>query len=258
MERIMVRTETRRDGAHLRIVIDEPKGNIVSIAVLRAVRAALAGVAQTPHVKLVTIEGAGDHFSYGASVEEHLPGVIGDALVELHGLVRDLLNTPAPTAALVRGRCLGGGFEIALACDLIFAGTTAMLGVPEITLGVFPPAAAALLPRRIGPTRAASAILSGHVWPVEHWKNAGLIELVAPSQELSAAVDHWFNAQLATKSAAALRHATRACRTALRKEVESLLPELERQYLESLMQTHDAVEGLQAFLDKRQPVWSDA
>jgi cyclohexa-1,5-dienecarbonyl-CoA hydratase len=254
----MVRTETRRDGAHLRIIVDEPKGNIVSIAVLRAIRAAVAGVEQTPHVKLVTIEGAGDHFSYGASIEEHLPGVIDSALAELHGLVTDLLAAPAPTAALVRGRCLGGGFEIALACDLIFAGTTAMLGVPEITLGVFPPAAAALLPRRIGTSRATAAILTGHVWPVEHWKNAGLIELVAPAQELSAAVDHWFTAQLATKSAAALRHAARASRATLRKDVAAVLPELERLYLESLMRTHDAVEGLQAFLDKRQPAWSDA
>lgn len=254
----MVRAEARRGGAHLRIVIDEPKTNILTTSVVRALRGAAVEGARSPHLKLLTIEGAGDHFSYGASVEEHLPGAIYGALVELHGLVRDLLALPAPTAALVRGRCLGGGFEVAMACDLIFAGTTAMLGVPEVALGVFPPAASALLPLRIGASRAASAIITGHVAPVEHWKAAGVIELVAPSQELLQAVDHWFDAHLASKSAAALRHAALASRRALRREFDEVLPELERLYLDSLMRTHDAVEGIKAFLEKRQPAWSDA
>jgi cyclohexa-1,5-dienecarbonyl-CoA hydratase len=254
----MVRTEERHGGAHLRLIVDEPKSNILTMAVMRGIREALAGVGRSSHVKLVTIEGAGDHFSYGASVEEHLPGVISGALVELHGVVRDLLAASAPTAAIVRGRCLGGGLEVALACDLIFAASNAMLGVPEVTLGVFPPAAAALLPLRVGVTRAASAILTGRVAPADHWAAAGLIELVAPSQELPHAVDHWFDANLAGRSAVALRHAALASRRALRREVEDVLPELERLYLDSLMRTHDAVEGIQAFLDKRQPSWSDA
>lgn len=252
----MVRTEWRHDGGHFRIVIDEPKGNLVSIAVLRDVRAALGEVARAPRVKLVTIEGAGDHFSYGASVDEHLPGVIDGALAELHGLVRDLLALRAPTAALVRGRCLGGGFEVALACDLIFAGNTAMLGVPEIALGVFPPAAAALLPARVGASRAASAVITGRVAPVDHWAEAGLIELVAPAQELMAAVDHWFEANLAPRSAAALGCAALASREALGRAVDAVLPRLERLYLDTLMRTDDAVEGVTAFIEKRQPVWS--
>lgn len=254
----MVRAESRRAGAHLRLIVDEAKSNILSTAVIRDLRAALIEGARSPHVKLATIEGAGDHFSYGASVEEHLPGAIYGALVELHGLVRDLLALPAPTAALVRGRCLGGGFEIAIACDLIFAGATSVMGVPEVGLGVFPPAASALLPLRIGVSRAASAILTGQVAPIEHWKTAGLIELVAPPQELLQAVDHWFDAHLAGKSAAALRHAALASRRSLRREVDEVLPELERLYLDSLMRTHDAVEGIKAFIEKRQPAWSDA
>jgi cyclohexa-1,5-dienecarbonyl-CoA hydratase len=253
-----VRTESTHGGGHLRLIVDQPKSNILTVDVIRELRAALGGVAKLPATKLVTIEGAGDHFSYGASIEEHRPGAIETALPELHGLVRDLLAVPAPTAAIVRGRCLGGGFEVALACDLIFASATAVLGLPEISLGVFPPAAIALLPRRAGGSRATSAILGGQARPVDAWVHAGIIELTAPAQELMHAVDHWFDLNLAPRSAAALRCTALANRLALTKHVDALLPELERFYLETLMQTRDAVEGIAAFIEKRAPVWSNA
>lgn len=254
----MVRAERRHSGAHLRVIVDEPKANIISIAVMRALRDALAQVTPASCVKLVTLEGAGDHFSYGASVEEHRPGVIDVALAELRGTIEALLAVPAPTAAIVRGKCLGGGFELALACDLMFASTTATLGVPEIALGVFPPAAAALLPVRVGASRAASAVLTGTSAPATTWATTGLLELTAAPAELEAAVEHWFAAHLAPRSAAALRFAAIASRVNARRQIETVLPELERLYLEGLMHTKDAVEGIEAFLDKRQPVWSDA
>lgn len=254
----MVRTEHRHNGAQLRLIIDEPKANIISIAVMRELRDALVQVTPASGLKLVTLEGAGDHFSYGASVEEHRPGVIDAALAELRGTIEALLAVPAPTAAIVRGKCLGGGFELALACDLIFAGTTATLGVPEIALGVFPPAAAALLPVRVGASRAASTVLTGMAVPATAWAATGLLELTAAPAELEAAVDHWFIAHLEPRSAAALHFAAVASRVSVRRQVETVLPELERLYLDALMRTKDAVEGIEAFLAKRPPVWSDA
>jgi cyclohexa-1,5-dienecarbonyl-CoA hydratase len=254
----MIRLERSRGGARLRLIIDEPKANIVTIAVMQELRGLLAEVRPACGVKLVTLEGAGDHFSFGASVEEHRPGAIAVALAELRGTIEALLALPAPTAAIVRGRCLGGGFELALACDLIFAAPTASLGVPEIALGVFPPAAAALLPVRVGASRAASAILTGVASPATAWANTGLIELTAAASELEHAVDHWFETHLATRSAAALQHAALASRAAVRHQVQTVLPDLERRYLDILMRTKDAVEGIEAFLEKRQPVWSNA
>jgi len=237
--------------------IFHPKGNIITAEIVEALRPALENAAQNPHLKLVTIEGEGADFSFGASVPEHAPDQIGRVLPLMHALIKDLLEVPAVTAAIVRGRCLGGGFELALACDLIFAADTAMFGLPEIVLGVFPPAASALLPARVGYARATRAVLSGESRPTAYWANAGLIELAAPAGELESRVDSWFDEHLAPKSAAALRHASAAVRAGLLAHVRDTLPGLERLYLEDLMRTYDAPEGIEAFLQKRAPHWRD-
>ena len=254
----MVRIQTQQDGGRLQLILDRPSANILSIEMIRDLRAAIASVPEWPHVRLVTIEGSGGHFSYGASVEEHRPEAIGGTLGELHGLIRDLLACPAPTAAIVRGRCLGGGFEVALACDLIFAASDAKLGVPEVGLGVFPPAAAALLPARVGASRAASAVLTGRVASADSWAATGLIEATASADDLEPVVLRWFDANLAPRSAAALRCAAFASRVSIVQQIEITLPRLEHLYLDTLMRTHDAREGIEAFLSKREPQWQHA
>ena len=234
-----------------------PKGNIITAEMIGALVQSLERIAANPHLKLVTFEGAGADFSFGASVPEHAPAVIGKVLPEAHALIHALLDLPAVTAAAVRGRCLGGGFEIALACDFIFAEESAVFGLPEIALGVFPPAASALLPARVGTARATSAIVTGKTGPASAWRDAGLLEAAVPDGTLQAAIDGWFDAHLAGKSAAALRYATAAARHGLRQHVRAILPELEQLYLSELMSTHDAAEGVAAFLQKRVPRWTD-
>lgn len=246
-----------RDQTRAAFRLFHPKGNIVTAEMIRAFGQSLDTIAENPHLKLVTIEGAGADFSFGASIPEHAPGEIEQVLPAAHALIGAILDLPVVTAALVRGRCLGGGFEIALACDFIFAEDSAVFGLPEVTLGVFPPAAAALLPARIGTARATSAIVTGKALPASHWHAAGLLEAVVPDGTLDGEVDRWFEAQLRWKSGAALRYATAAARLALRQHVRAVLPELEQLYLSDLMQTHDAPEGIAAFLDKRAPKWTD-
>jgi cyclohexa-1,5-dienecarbonyl-CoA hydratase len=234
-----------------------PKGNILTLEMVSALRAALDSVGENPHLKLITLEGAGEDFSFGASIPEHAPAEIGRVLPEMHALIYDLLDAPAPTAALVRGRCFGGGFELALACDMIFADQGARFALPEIALGVFPPAASALLPPRTGYAASTGAIITGDVRDAESWRAQGLVALVADGTSLSAAVDDWFDTHLASRSAAALRHAAAAARMGLVAHVRTVLPQLERLYLEDLMRTHDAVEGIDAFMAKRTPSWTD-
>jgi cyclohexa-1,5-dienecarbonyl-CoA hydratase len=246
------------DRARANLRLFHPKGNIVTREMIAALGEALAGLHGERHLKLLTIEGEGSDFSFGASIHEHTPGEIGRVLPEAHRLTLALLDAPAVTAAVVRGRCLGGGFELALACDLIFAAESATFGLPEISLGVFPPAAAALLPQRVGAARATVAILSGAAVPASEWMDAGLVTAVAPQEDLVSAVDRWFVKHLAPKSASALKYAARAARASLRQVVASLLPELERLYLSDVMRTDDAREGIAAFLEKRAPQWTDS
>ena len=237
--------------------LSHPKGNILTAEMIGALMQALDSLADSPHLKLVTIEGDGADFSFGASIPEHAPGEIQRVLPEMHALVHALLDFPAVTAAIVRGRCLGGGFELALACDFIFAERTGVFGLPEIALGVVPPAASALLPARVGVARATSAILTGASRPAGAWREAGLIEELFEPGAVAAGVDRWFDAHLRGRSAAALRHATAAARLSLRHHVRGILPELERLYLGDLMGTADAAEGIAAFLDRRAPRWID-
>ena len=240
-----------------RLVLDAPPANVITRAMIAELRGHLDELADDSDVKLLTLEGAGSHFSYGASVPEHLPPAVKDMLPTFHALIRALLEVPAPTAAIVRGRCLGGGFELALACDLVFAADTALLGVPEVTLGVFPPAAAALLPARIGTARAARAVIAGDALSASWWAEAGLVTQVSPPDRLDDDVREWFARYVAPRSAVALSHASRAVRESLRVSALPVLAALEQQYLKALIFTHDGVEGCRAFVEKRPPQWKD-
>lgn len=252
-----VQLSLNRDRSRAAIRLFHPKGNIVTAEMIGALTQALDPLAHEPHLKLLTIEGAGRDFSFGASIPEHAPGAIDRVLPEAHELIYALLDFPAVTAAIVRGRCLGGGFEIALACDFIFAEASATFGLPEIALGVFPPTAAALLPQRVGVARASRAILTGAPASAAEWAAAGMLEAVVDEGTIEAAVERWFDERIRPRSAAALRHATTAARLSLLRHVRAVLPELEQLYLSDLMRTADAAEGIAAFLQKRAPKWSD-
>jgi cyclohexa-1,5-dienecarbonyl-CoA hydratase len=246
------------DGQVARLTLAAPKANVLDLAMMEDLGNALADLAQCRRVKAVVLGAEGPHFSFGASVQEHLPEQVGALLPRLGRLLRQLLDVPAPTIAAVRGQCLGGAFELVLACDLIVAEETAELGCPEIKLAVFPPAAAALLPLRVGASRAAELVLTGGVWRGSAALAAGLVARLATAGELDSVVDGWIRTDFLPRSAAALGHAARAVRLALRRALEHDLPTLERAYLEELMAEPDAVEGLRAFLEKRPPRWGQS
>jgi cyclohexa-1,5-dienecarbonyl-CoA hydratase len=239
------------------IVFSERPGNVITASLVAQVRAVLDDLLDSPHLRLVTFEGAGPNFSFGASVPEHTAERIRSVLPEMHAFFRDLVAFPAPTAAVVRGLCLGGGFELALCCDFIMAADNASFGLPEISLGVFPPTASVLLPARVGAARATAAILDGLPRSASEWSHAGLIAHMAPEADLGRTVDEWFTRTLSEHSAEALRHAVRAVRAPVAAALESGLATAERLYLNDLMVTTDANEGVRAFLEKRAPRWKD-
>ncbi|MEX0880139.1 MAG: enoyl-CoA hydratase/isomerase family protein [Thermoanaerobaculia bacterium] len=252
-----IRCTSERSGQIQRIVLDRPKGNVIDLEMIAAIRARLAELSADPGpAKLLVFEGAGEHFSFGASVEEHLPGRVAELLPAFHGLFRDLEALGVPTTALVRGQCLGGAFEIALWCGVVFCEPSARLGVPETKLGVFPPIAAIALPWRVPGARATQMIISGDSYDAQDAAACGLVDRCTNDAET--ALQQWFDERLAGKSAVAVRMAWRASRRLLSRALAIDLPELERLYLEELMAHRDPVEGLTAFLERRQPVWKDA
>lgn len=253
----LITAQAIENGGWRRILLNTPPANVISRATVAELAKELAAAASDRDLKLLTIEGAGPHFSYGASVSEHLPPAVTELLAEFHGLIRALLDLPVATAAIVRGRCLGGGFELALACDFIFAATDAQMGVPEVTLGVFPPAAAALLPARVGVSKAGRVIMTGETLTAAEWHAAALVLELAAPERLMSTVEAWFLHHLAPRSAVALRHAALASRAVLRSLALPALAALERDYLDSLLATHDGVEGVSAFVEKRPPVWTN-
>ncbi|HLI63775.1 MAG TPA: enoyl-CoA hydratase/isomerase family protein [Terriglobales bacterium] len=250
-----VRLEFEHEGQVARVVLSAPRANIVDQPMIAALESAFDELASRADLKAIVLAGDGPNFSFGASVQEHLPEHIADALSRLHALLRQIARAPAPTIAAVRGQCLGGGFELVLACDLVLAEETAQLGCPEIQLGVFPPAASALLPVRIGGGAAAALVLGGKNISASTAAGIGLVNRIAAPGQLDAALSEWLAAEFLPRSASALRCAALAIRRPLLRALKDDLPALERLYLQDLMSDPDAVEGIRAFLEKRTPRW---
>lgn len=253
----LVRVIDEAGGTWRRLRLDAPPGHLLSLAMVKALTAAVEEAARRPGLKWLTIEGSRGQFSYGASIPEHLPARMSEVLPSMHGLMRLVLDFAAPTAALVDGRCLGGGFELALCCDAIVATTHATFGLPEIKLAAFPPVAAALLPIRVGATRASRAVLTGDALPASYWHQAGLVSVVPETASLYEAAFSWFARYLAPRAAVALSHAALAARTVWRPQVERALEENERRYLDELLASPDADEGVRAWMEKRPPQWRE-
>lgn len=242
-----------REGALLRLRLARPKANILDAAMIAALDRAFAGHAGNSALRGVLIDHEGPHFSFGASVEEHQPGQCAGMLAALHALLLRMLEWPVPILVAVRGQCLGGGLEFACAGNFLFAAPDAQFGQPEIKLAVFAPAASCLLPPRIGQSRAEDLLFSGRSIDAPTALAWGLANELA--DDPAAAALAYFEAHLAGRSASSLGYALRAVRTPLIEQLRRRLSEVEALYLDGLMNTRDAVEGLQAFLDKRTPKW---
>ena len=241
------------EGRLLRLRLNRPKANLIDAAMIAALDAALARNSGNGQLGAVLLDAEGSHFSFGASVEEHMPAQCAAMLAGLHRLVMRMIEFPVPLLVAVRGQCLGGGLEVALAAHFMFVASDAALGQPEMKLGVFAPAASCLLPELIGPLRSLDLLVSGRsVTGLEAAAMGIASEAVADPEHAALA---YFEEHLATKSASSLRYAVKAARLDYVARVRNKIRSVERLYLEELMATHDAVAGLEAFVAKRPPQW---
>ena len=189
-----------------------------------------------------------------AYVADHEGEKVATMLRGFHAAIRRLRELPAPTLAVVDGHCLGGGMELALACDLVLASERARFGQPEIALGCFPPVAAALYPQRFGHQRTMELLLSGRPLTAERAERLGLVNWLVPAEELEerlAAVA----GELAGASRAVVRLTKRAVQAGADQPFDAALATAERIYLDELTRTADMHEGVAAFLAKRPPLW---
>lgn len=240
------------DGRLLRLRLNRPKANLIDAAMIAALQDALRQHLASADLAGILLDAEGPHFSFGASVEEHMPAQCEAMLKSIHALVLQLVESPVPVLVAVRGQCLGGGLEVALAGHMIFVAPEASLGQPEMKIGVFAPAASCLLPEFVGPVRAIDLLLSGRSIKGVEAAAMGMAQLAADPE---AAALSYFSEHLQPKSASSLRFAVKAARCDYVARVRSKIERVESLYLDELMKTHDAIEGLEAFVEKRVAQW---
>ena len=245
-----------REGRAATLTFGRPPLNILDLDLLAGLDAAIANLADDRELQLLFVRGAGEKaFSAGVSVQDHTPDKLDRMLLSFHGALARLRDLEALTVALVDGHCLGGGMELALVADLVLATERSRFGQPEIALGCYPPVAAALYPQRIGSGRTLELLLTGRMFDCAealalgfvHERLADRAALDDRAAALSAAIQR--------QSAAVTRLTKRAVRAGETRAYAPALAEAERLYLRELTATADMAEGIQAFVDKRPPVW---
>lgn len=238
------------------ITLNRPPVNILNIAMMEEINGVLDGWQGKKDLKAVLFNAKGKCFSAGVDVGEHMGDLAPKMIEVFHGMFRRMDRVGVPTVASVYGSCLGGGCELAIFCDLVISSDDAKYGQPEIQVGVFPPIAAQIMPRIIGRKAAMDLILSGRIISAQDALTMGLINKVVGKGELEAGTREFLKPYLKL-SAEVLRKTRKAVMAGLLDDLEPSLKVIEGIYLDELMKTADAQEGLKAFLEKRKPDWKN-
>ncbi len=238
-----------------KISINRPPLNILNAETLLELTMVLETARTDSSVSVVVITGVGDRaFSAGVDIQDHLPEKVGSTLNVFNKVFYALQRLDKPTIAVVNGVALGGGCELAMGCDMVIASEKAKFGQPEITVGAIPPIAVVLLPRLVGSTKAYELILTGDVITAAEAERIGLVNKVVPQEQLDEATKE-LTAKLKDKSPIVLKLTRMSLRQIIDADFKKELESVTDMYLNLLMRTEDAVEGLKAFLEKRKPQW---
>jgi cyclohexa-1,5-dienecarbonyl-CoA hydratase len=244
------------DDRVARITLARPPVNIFNIAMMQEINDALNQCSRERELVAIVFDAATDcrAFSAGVAVEEHVEDTIFQMLDSFHAIFLNLEQIARPSIAVVHGAALGGGCELVAACDIVIASERARFGQPEIKLGVFPPVAAVLLPRVIGDKRARELMLTGELIDATEAARLGLVNYVLPDNEVAQKTSELLSS-FRNLSAAALELTKEAIALGQGRPLHSALKQVENLYLNELMKTQDATEGIRAFIEKRRPEW---
>ena len=238
-----------------RIVLHNPPLNVIDLAMMEELALSLAEIDSRPDISVIVFSGEGKAFSAGVDVGAHTPDKVNEMLTKFHAVIRGLVATKKITVAVVHGHCLGGGAELAMVCDIVYTADSAQWGFPEIKLGCYPPVACSALAALVGQKRAAELILTGRTLSGKEAAQIGLANRSVPEGEIKAALDEVVHG-LSKLSPAALALTKKAIYTWDAMHFDKGLARAEKVYLEELMKTADANEGIRAFMEKRDPKWT--
>jgi cyclohexa-1,5-dienecarbonyl-CoA hydratase len=237
-----------------RIVLNNPPLNVIDIPMMDELAEALTEIEARVEISVLIIRGSQRAFSGGVDVAAHTPDKVEQMLAKFHRIIRALVGSKKVTIAAVHGHCLGGGAEIAMVCDLAFTSELATWGFPEIKLGCYPPVAVTALAALVGQKHAADLVLTGRTISGREAASLGLANAVVPEVDLDHAVQDAVH-HLSQLSSATLALTKKAIYGWDSIHFDKGLARAEKIYFEELMKTEDAQEGINAFLEKRPPVW---
>lgn len=247
--------DVREDRAFL--FINRPPMNILNIEAIEEMNDALISLVGNREIKALIISSVGEKaFCAGVDVSEHTEEKVEKMLQVFHDVFRNLTKLDQATIASVKGLALGGGCEIALFCDLIFAADNLKIGQPEIKLSVFPPVALLVLPRLVGLKKASELLLTGKVIDAQEAQGIGLVNKVVPLTSFESELENFIQ-PLTELSLIGLKYSKKGINLGLETTFLDGLEKIEKIYLEELMASEDAHEGLKAFLEKRKPAWKN-
>jgi cyclohexa-1,5-dienecarbonyl-CoA hydratase len=245
-----------RKGGAVRLTFARPKHNVLNIEMMQELNGQLEKLLADRDLKSLVIAGDGPSWSAGVDVGEHAPEKV-DAMIAAFNRIFELLQRfEVPTIAAVHGRALGGGMEVAIACDIIIASGSALFGQPEIKLGFFPPYAAMRLPQIVGVSKAIEICCTGMTYTAAEAHAMGMISRLVDDNDFREEVDRIVS-EIEGSSPLIIRLNKRAVRESLGREFEHALAGVSDLFLNTLMQTDDTLEGLNSFSEKRKPVWKN-
>ena len=245
-----------REGGVAKITLNNPPVNIMDMLTMREINVALESLQGDDETKVLVFAAQGKAFCAGVDVKDHTVDKVGEMIEVFHRIFRQMWSLDIPTVAVVNGAALGGGCELATFCDMVIASEKATFGQPEIQVGVYPPVAAVVFPRLMPYMKAMELLLTGDIVDAREAERLGIVNKVAPVESFEEEVST-FIGKLTSLSAAVLRVTKRAILQGLGLTFEEALAQSEKLYLNRLMKTEDAIEGLEAFMEKRKPVWKD-
>ncbi len=239
-----------------RITLNRPKFNMMNIEMMDELNDRLEAFANDDDLKCIVFDAAGKHFCTGVEVADHKPDMVAGMIATFNHVFELTEQIEVPIIASVQGYCLGGGMELAIACDVIVAAQSAQFGQPEIKVGFFPPYAAMRLPQLVGPARAIEICTTGKFYSAEDARRMGMVAYVSEDEKLGETTNQIVK-EIQANSPLIIRLNKRAVRQHLGLAFKPALAGVSDLFLNTLMKTEDTLEGIASYEEKRKPVWKN-